>query len=368
MNVHLIRSSEFDSNHFWEVLDLLQKFPGIMRFFTNEEHVLIADEEIRQEKYDSENFHVQKSLSMEMCSDKKVEVVKWETFFGKCNDFRRKNDIVDEEFVVLLTDYSNDKNWFAAADPNARNLFVQTKYWDYFAGSDQRYPVAYHVVTVILKKLMFRDYLDLNLHWHEKPVGCMMDFCRNKNEISLKLRTADICPDCLKLISERKVDHTVVQQVFDVLDGIRTQMVYKERFVINRKAPLMVFEGRNQRIVFPELGDLEIRLTPLEKTVYLFFYRHPEGVELNCVQDHRAEILNIYESLSNADNVKTMEARIDDLISPLSNSISEKISRIKRKFSEALGEEMANDFVIGGENAEKRFIQVTKGIHNALTS
>jgi hypothetical protein len=47
---------------------------------------------------------------------------------------------------------------------------------------------------------------------------------------------------------------------------------------------------------------------------------------------------------------------VNDLIDSLSNSISEKISRIRRKFSEALGEEMAADFIITGANAELRYI------------
>ena len=335
----------------------MRKYPGILQFKTREEPLLMHDEDVYEENVASESFDMQKMAGPGVDTTRRVEVVSWDTIFSRCSEYRRKYDIGTNEFVVLLTDYSNDKNWFAAGDPRGeRNLFVQTRYWDYYSGSDLRYPVAYHTVTGILKKLMFRDYNDLNAHWHETPIGCMLDFCRNKKEISLKLRTADICPDCLKLINDRSVDHKVVQQVFEVLDGIRAQMVYKERFVINRQPPQLIFEGRNRKLIFPELGDLEVRLTPLEKTVYLFFFSHPEGVALNSIFEYKDEFMDIYSSLSNADSREVMEQRVNDLIDPLSNSISEKISRIRRKFSEVLGEEMAADFIITGANAETRYI------------
>jgi hypothetical protein len=361
MNIHLIRSAEFDSERFWEVVNLLHKYPGILQFKTREEPLVMHDDVVREQTITAEAFHTQEKDSAAVNESRRVEVVTWNTIFSRCSEYRRKNDIGTNEFVVLLTDYSNDKNWFAAGDPRGeRNLFVQTRYWDYYSGSDLRYPVAYHTVTGILKKLMFRDYNDLNAHWHERPIGCMLDFCRNKKEISLKLRTADICPDCLKLINDRSVDHKLVQQVFEVLDGIRAQMVYKARFVINRQPPQLNFEGRNRKLIFPELGDLEVRLTPLEKTVYLFFFSHPEGVALNSIFEHEDEFMDIYSSLSNADSREVMVQRVNDLIDPLSNSISEKISRIRRKFSEALGEEMASDFIITGANAEPRYIPYAK--------
>lgn len=361
MNIHLIRSSEFETDRFWEVVDLLRNFPGPMQFKTQEEPLIMNDEDVQTEIMDNETFQIQKSISPSVNYSRRVEIATWDTIFKRCREYRRKHDIGTNDFVMLLTDFSNDRNWFAAGDPSGeRNHFVQTDNWDFFAGSDLRYPVAYHVVTGVLKKLMFTDYNDLNAHWHQQPIGCMLDFCKNKKEISIKLRTADICPDCLKLINERHIDHAIVQQAFTVMDGIRAQMVYKERFVINRKLPEMSISGRNMKITFPELGDLEVRLTPLEKTVYLFFFRHSEGIALNSVFEHKEEIMDIYSSLSNSDSTDIMRSRVHDLTDPLSNSLSEKISRIKRKFTEALGPEMARDFVISGENAEKRFINASR--------
>jgi len=364
MNVHLVRSDEFDAVRFWEIFQLLNKYPGVVRFKTNEQPIKIDDEDIIKTIEKKENFEIQRSYNINYSyniTNFEVESVSWDRLFYKCDIYRFKHDIGKDEVVILLTDYSNDKNWFSASDPDGnRNIFIQTKYWDYFVGSDLRYPVVYLIISGILKLLMFDNYDELTEHWHENPIGCMMDFCKNKKEISFKLRTGDICFDCLKIIDSKGVNHAIVQQAFQILDEIRTQMLFKGRFVINKKPPTLKVEGRTKKIIFPDLGNLEIALTPLEKTVYLFFMNYPDGIRLNTLYEYKEEIFSIYSSLSNSDNNEIMKKRIEDLIDPLSNSTSEKISRIKKKFHEALGEEIGKIFCITGDNAEPKRIPYLK--------
>ena len=87
---------------------------------------------------------------------------------------------------------------------------------------------------------------------------------------------------------------------------------------------------------------------------------YPDGIRLNALFEYKDELLSIYSSLSNSDNNEIMKKRIDDLIDPLSNSTSEKISRIKKKFHEALGEEIGKIFCITGDNAEPKYIPFAK--------
>ena len=55
-----------------------------------------------------------------------------------------------------------------------------------------------------------------------------------------------------------------------------------------------------------------------------------------------------------------MRSSIVELSDARSNSLSEKLSRIKRKFIAALGNEMAKPFLITGENREPRKIPVSR--------
>ncbi len=363
LKINVVRSSEYDLEKFNDVMDLLRRFPGPMQFSSTDSIISMDDVFISKEKFQRKKFETQNEfISYCRIADlQSVKVLSWHDIFRKCKEFRIQNDVGNDEYVILLTEYSNENNWFAAGNPDGSNdIFVQTDNWDYFLGSDQRFPVTYQIVTGVLKRILFTDYDDLQSHWHETPRGCMLDFCKNKMQIALKLRTGDICQDCLKLLSERNIDTGIISQVFAVMDSISSQMKYKERFVITQCPPEMHITGRNKKITFPELGDLEIRLTPLEKTVYLFFLNHSEGVELTSVQDYRGEILDIYSGISNADDVETIQLRIDDLVNPLSNSLSEKMARIKRKFGDALGVEMAKQFVISGENAGKRIVSLER--------
>ena len=375
MNIHLIRTPEYSREKYWDVLELLQHYPGPLRFLTQEEPVEFPDDEIENEKIDPEDFTKMLDMTMpEVEAPKRmarkpftvsipsfIKKTKWVDLFSKCNDFRNQFDLGDSEGVVILTELDNEKNWFSAFDPSGRrNYFVQTSYWDYFMGSDQRFPVAYLVATEIMQAELFGGYQDLLKYVHKKPRGCVMDMCKNKKEVTLKLRTADFCSDCLDLIGERGMDHGLVQQVFGILEGIRSQMLFKERFRITMKPSRLSIRGRQRKFFLDDLGDLELRLNPMEKTVYLFFLDHPDGIALTDLPDHRAKFLDIYESVSNASSKELIENRVDDLISPLSNSMSEKISRIRRKFNDAVGEEMANAYIIQGPNAGLKRIELDR--------
>jgi len=64
----------------------------------------------------------------------------WDELFEQCNNYRKKNDDGDQEYVILLTEVSNDKNWFSAADPGSiKNFFVQTSHWDFFIPGERNF-------------------------------------------------------------------------------------------------------------------------------------------------------------------------------------------------------------------------------------
>jgi hypothetical protein len=49
-----------------------------------------------------------------------------------------------------------------------------------------------------------------------------------------------------------------------------------------------------------------------------------------------------------------MRERINDLVNVLSNSASEKLSRIKRAFEEAIGPDLAKHYYIQSGNGERK--------------
>jgi hypothetical protein len=285
----------------------------------------------------------------------------WNSIFMECEKLRKQHDVGKDEFVILITSHNNDLNWFSAGNPlGPKDHFVHTEDWDFFVGSDRRFPIAYQIASGILKKLVFRDHKELNAHWHQEPIGCMLDFCQNKKEVVLKVRTGDICTGCLQFFEDRQVPKPLLKQVFDIFDGIREHMLFKRRHKISGELPVLHILQDGRELIFPDLGQLSVHLNPLEKTLYMFFLNHEEGVLMSHLPDYREEISNIYRAISNADSNALMDERISELVDPRSNSASEKISRIKRKFTEALGEEMASQFIIAGANGRRKKIAANR--------
>jgi len=371
LKINLVRSADCNEEILSDVNNLLKGFQGPIVFKEHSEFVHILGKEPSPESPERMIMCHSKEYMNAVSEEeinfedrfKRRNTVSWEQIFKACAEFRYRNDIGDDEFVILLTSYNNKLNWFSASNPNGpRDHFVHTEDWDFFLGSDRRFPIAYQIASGILKKLVFTNYEDLGAHWHHEPKGCMLDFCQEKAQVTFKMRTGDICPDCLKLFSSRGVPSLVMEQVFRIIDGIRLQMIYKNRFVINREVPAMLIEGRQRNILFPDLGNLMVRLNPLEKSIYFFFLSKSKGVQISHLSDYRDEIFAIYSSISNADSQLAQMIRVNDLVNPLSNSVSEKISRIKRKFVDALGEDIAANFIISGENAAPRRIPADRSL------
>jgi hypothetical protein len=122
----------------------------------------------------------------------------------------------------------------------------------------------------------------------------------------------------------------------------------------------MVIDYTGRRISLTDLGNLDIPLNPMEKTVYHFFMNHPEGVAFNNLPDYRNELYGLYRHYSAAGSIATITARIDDLCANKSDGLSQVISRIRRKFEDRLPDEMAKAYVIGGVSGRKRKISLDR--------
>lgn len=157
-------------------------------------------------------------------------------------------------------------------------------------------------------------------------MGCINDFCEHKKEVMLKLRTADICIDCMHLLQD-KIEPPVIQQILSILEGVRVRLLFNQNFRQNLE-PSSLKVTTHGKIFLPDYGNKEIRLTPLEKTLYLFFLNHPEGMMLHDLVNHREELKNIYSRISTSVLLAEIRNRIDGLVDITSNSACEKISRI----------------------------------------
>ena len=371
--VYLIRSEEYLEEDFSQVVNLLNQFNGPIEYISAETNYLqftppgllwrskLEFEKKTTPKFSSDRNQISPNYSMFESTPKQsivfpveVPTLSWDTFFAACIHYRRKHQIPEKDLVILLTDFSNDKNWFAGIDATMKNYFIQTSNWHHFLGNsiDSRFPIAYEIVIWLLRSQMFQNRQEIMDGVHKGSSGCMMDFCENKKDIILKMRTADICNDCLKVIELKEVDRPLARQVLDTMDGIRQHMMFRERSEFLNSPSKMEIRGFMKRIFLKDLGDLEILLNPKEKTIYLFFLVHPEGVRIVDLIDHKTEISHFYETFTNSYDTSQIEQAINLLLDPTEGNINQVFSRIRAKFKSALGTRLSNLYTIEGNPGE----------------
>lgn len=367
MKVHLLKSAEVDTTLFTKVVDFLQSIPGAIQFYYDLNWVVnFEEDEYFFKRFETkEDFENQILMSdhVKICESRifpmERETTKWENLFKKCETYRKKNKIANDEFVLLLTDKPNKQNWFAALDEKMPyNGFIHTDDWDYYIKSSPAFPIAYEVIALVLQKHMFEGLYDLRTKVHETPIGCINDLCLHKKDIILKLRTGDVCEDCLER-AEGKISMPELHHALHIMSSLREKMLFAQN--LKKFSPLSkLLIDHKHKFFLPDFGNIEIKLRPLEKALYLLFLRYPEGIYHSSLSDHRIELYEIYSSISTMGDLTEMRVRIDDMVNALSDSASQKMSRIKRVFEESIGEELAKHYYIKGESGQQKKIDLNR--------
>lgn len=108
--------------------------------------------------------------------------------------------------------------------------------------------------------------------------------------------------------------------------------------------------------------DMEIKMGPLPKTVFLFYLRHPEGVKFTYLQDYVDELRNIYGHVSVNDDPVKMDESIASLTDPLNNSICEKCAAIKKAFMLKVHDNVARNYYITGMQGGEKGIALDRNL------
>ena len=359
MKVHLIRSKNYDIEDFNNVLNLLRKYRGSIEFVPSEPILMPESdqEEIYNTKKDfetkepyprsalfAEEFEPKKEISF----PHRRPTLSWEQLFEVCKKYRRDQLIDENDHIILMNDVPNDKNWFGCVDATMKNYFVQTNDWDWYFGNsiDDRFPVTYEIVSWLLRSMMFQKQNDIMDHVHEEPRGCMMDFCVDKTQIVLKMRTADLCPECLGILEKRDAIKTHLRQLFDIMDGLRDNIMFRQRSHLLMRLSKMEVRGMSKTIYLTDLGDLQINLNPKERALYLLYLNHPEGIQRSYLIDYKTELRSYYAQISNQATNELIDQAINLLVDITDNNMNEVMARIRAKFKHAVGEEQAKDYSI----------------------
>ena len=128
----------------------------------------------------------------------------------------------------------------------------------------------------------------------------------------------------------------------------------------NRLSRLVVTKDR--RIVLPDYNDMEIKMEPLVKAVYLLFLRHPEGIAFKQLPDYREELTGIYNQLKPSGLTDRAMQSIEDVTNPMLNSINEKCARIRGAFVGQFDNYMAKSYYVDGARGEAKRIALPRNM------
>ena len=166
-----------------------------------------------------------------------------------------------------------------------------------------------------------------------------------------------ICDECRSVPQEEDVE-AVMSEVQMLVERLRQSGVgewaLQQLFQPTQK--LSRLHVRYGRIFLPDYNNVEIKMPPLSKAIYLLYLRHPEGIKFSYLPEYRKELLSVYEMISGRDSREDIRRSIDDVTDPTRNSINEKCSRIKQAFLRVFDDSIARNYYITGERGEAKKI------------
>ena len=116
------------------------------------------------------------------------------------------------------------------------------------------------------------------------------------------------------------------------------------------------------RLLLPDYQNMEIKMEPLVKAVYLLFLKHPEGILFKQLPEYRSELTQIYEKLRPSGLTDRALQSIEDVTNPLLNSINEKCARIRGAFVGEFDNYMAKYYYIDGQRGEAKKITLPRDL------
>ena len=371
MKIHLVRSPELKKETFHNVVNILHQYPGPLKFLAIEDGGIVPssiqtrtwdnDEDFTTKKIPPSANYAEHNQIFRFPEEEKMRT--WEQLFEHCVLYRTKHRVSTNDIVVLLTDDNNNWNWFGGVAPNMKDYFIQTSNWEaYFGDVDVRYPIAYEVMVWVMRYYMFENINDMREAVHHTPIGCVMDFCKDKSQIILKMRTADVCPDCMKVLKDRDISPFILKQFFAILEGIRSGMTFKSRAVLLYEPSKLIVKRKAKMIIFKEMGDLQLSFTPKEIALYCLFLETntAEGIHLNELKNYKTNLINLYKDINASTDKNQAIQAIELLIGESPNDRDMTISRINSKIKNAVGEELAEFYIIKGERGGAKKIKLDR--------
>lgn len=262
-----------------------------------------------------------------------LRIIHSDSFWTYFTEIQRQS--IEKEMLPLVPD---QENYLGNEYPFRPSFLIYERVKDEHTIRFRRYPFSkanppQQVLAQVLNILKERDELD------GKIFARKMELTPGKDEsqINAALNDARIA---IKRLRQLGVDEHTIKQLL-----VCNDQPYELHLLNNgRLYAIPRYKDGTEN----EAQPTEIRLSPLEKAVYILFLNHPEGIMFSYLPDYREELMRYYRQLMNYRTTQQMIKSVDDVTDPTLNSINEKCARIRRAFIDAIGESNADNYCVTG--------------------
>ena len=181
-------------------------------------------------------------------------------------------------------------------------------------------------------------------------------------ELRLLISLIEGSPECF--LSEKETPslemmdaQELIELYFSIKERLRKLGVKPSRV---QGPPEKIFITKDYRIRISSRDGKELILSPLVKTVFIFFLKHPEGVELKELPSFEGEMYKIYCRITGRTNLSSIRKSISRLTDIEDNSIHEKCSRLKERLSMYFNEKTLDYYLVKGRYGRGRGIALSR--------
>lgn len=146
----------------------------------------------------------------------------------------------------------------------------------------------------------------------------------------------------------RMETEAIVEQIRSLLSELRAKGISEDAIdsLLGQRADQrIVVDGRGY-LQLPDCRNVKVRLTPMERTLYIFLLRYPEGIPVDDLYLYYDELLKIYSSQTVYDDAEAAKEAVGALVDDCKTTLYTNVSRIKKKLVDKLGAKVAAPLLI----------------------
>lgn len=143
------------------------------------------------------------------------------------------------------------------------------------------------------------------------------------------------------------------QETEELLCFIKSAIQEVERRGIQVSPPIEKVRITRTLRVF--VGNNELKIRPMAKTILLLFLKHPEGIALKQIASYESELAMLYRRVSRSSNPSEIEYRVQRILDLFNNDLNVNIARVNRAIAQLV--DNASDYrIVGLAGCPKRIL------------